>query len=906
MTESSTPSSKSTAIQGLPVLPLRDVVVYPHMVIPLFVGREKSIHALDVAMKADKRIMLIAQKQPDVDDPKADDLYRIGTVASILQLLKLPDGTVKVLVEGVDRARIDAMHTGEHYTADVTTEPDADTYDEKELDVLARSVISQFEQYVKLNKKVPPEVLTALAGIEQPGRLADTVAAHMALKLPEKQKVLEILDVRKRLEHVLVAIEGEMDVLQIEKRIRGRVKAQMEKSQREYYLNEQMKAIQKELGEMEEGGNELTDLENRIKKAGMPKEALEKANAELNKLKMMSPMSAEATVVRNYIDWLVKVPWKKRTKILKDIARAEQVLEEDHYGLDKVKERIVEYLAVQQRVDKIKGPILCLVGPPGVGKTSLGQSIARATNRKFVRMSLGGVRDEAEIRGHRRTYIGSMPGKIVQNMAKTAVHNPLFLLDEIDKMSMDFRGDPSSALLEVLDPEQNSTFDDHYLEVDFDLSQVMFVCTANTLNIPAPLLDRMEVIRLPGYTEDEKLNIAKKYLLPKQVKQNGLKPEEIKVDDEVILDIIRYYTREAGVRNLERELARICRKAVKQLLLAAKKAEPKKADKVEKAEKAEKAEKLDKMVTVTTKNLDKFLGVRRFRYGKAEEENRVGHVTGLAWTEVGGELLTIEAAVVPGKGKLQHTGKLGEVMQESIQAAMTVVRSRAQRARHRPGLLSEARRAPAHARRRDAQGRSVGRHRHVHGAGVGAHQDSGALGRGHDRRDHAARRSAAHRRSQGKTAGGASRRHQHGHDPGRQRKGPDRDSGQHQGQARHPPGQVDRRGVRDRAGRRPTPATGTPPPEAEKRPRRAGRAGHQGGAGTLRRRPSRPAERAPRQGRGLLLVFTSLGQSARLRGLSRAAKRVLSSAVERRPYKAKVGGSIPSAPTTNWSGSSVG
>ena len=667
MTESSTSTSKSTAIQGLPVLPLRDVVVYPHMVIPLFVGREKSIHALDVAMKADKRIMLIAQKQPDVDDPKGDDLYRIGTVASILQLLKLPDGTVKVLVEGVDRARIDAMHTGEHYTADVTTEPDADTYDEKELDVLARSVISQFEQYVKLNKKVPPEVLTALAGIEQPGRLADTVAAHMALKLPEKQKVLEILDVRKRLEHVLVAIEGEMDVLQIEKRIRGRVKAQMEKSQREYYLNEQMKAIQKELGEMEEGGNELTDLENRIKKAGMPKEALEKANAELNKLKMMSPMSAEATVVRNYIDWLVKVPWKKRTKILKDIARAEQVLEEDHYGLDKVKERIVEYLAVQQRVDKIKGPILCLVGPPGVGKTSLGQSIARATNRKFVRMSLGGVRDEAEIRGHRRTYIGSMPGKIVQNMAKTAVHNPLFLLDEIDKMSMDFRGDPSSALLEVLDPEQNSTFNDHYLEVDLDLSQVMFVCTANSLNIPAPLLDRMEVIRLPGYTEDEKLNIAKKYLLQKQVKQNGLKPEELKCGDDVILDIIRYYTREAGVRNLERELARICRKAVKQLLLAAKKAE--------KGEKAEKAS--DKVVSITTKNLDKFLGVRRFRYGKAEEENRVGHVTGLAWTEVGGELLTIEAAVVPGKGKLQHTGQLGEVMQESIQAAMTVVRSRA-------------------------------------------------------------------------------------------------------------------------------------------------------------------------------------------------------------------------------------
>src|SRR5690348_15711604 len=625
------------------------------MVIPLFVGREKSIQALDVAMRSDKRIMLVAQKQADVDDPKGEDLYRIGTVATILQLLKLPDGTVKVLVEGVDRARIDKLTAGEYYSAELALLPDVEAYDEKEMDVLARSVISQFEQYVKLNKKVPPEVLTALAGIEQPGRLADTVAAHMALKLPEKQKVLEILDVRKRLEHVLVAIEGEMDVLQIEKRIRGRVKAQMEKSQREYYLNEQMKAIQKELGEMEEGGNELSDLENRIKKAGMPKEALEKANQELNKLKMMSPMSAEATVVRNYIDWLVKVPWKKRTKILKDIARAEAVLNEDHYGLDKVKERIVEYLAVQQRVDKIKGPILCLVGPPGVGKTSLGQSIARATNRKFVRMSLGGVRDEAEIRGHRRTYIGSMPGKIVQNMAKTAVHNPLFLLDEIDKMSMDFRGDPSSALLEVLDPEQNATFNDHYLEVDLDLSQVMFVCTANSLNIPAPLLDRMEVIRLPGYTEDEKMNIARRYLVPKQMKNNGLKEDELKVSDPALMDIVRYYTREAGVRNLEREIAKIGRKAVKQLLLE---------------------KKEQKSVAVTPRNLDKFLGVRRFRYGKAEDMNRIGQVTGLAWTEVGGELLTIEAAVVPGKGKLQHTGQLGEVMQESIQAAMTVVRSR--------------------------------------------------------------------------------------------------------------------------------------------------------------------------------------------------------------------------------------
>jgi ATP-dependent Lon protease len=643
----------------VPVLPLRDVVVYPHMVIPLFVGREKSIHALEAAMRTDKRIMLVAQKQADVDDPKLEDLHRFGTIATILQMLKLPDGTVKVLVEGVDRARVEQLHPGDFYSATVAVELDADQYDEREIDVLVRSVVSQFEQYVKLNKKVPPEVLTALAGIEQPGRLADTVAAHMSLKLAEKQKVLEILDVRKRLEHILVAIEGEMDVLQIEKRIRGRVKAQMEKSQREYYLNEQMKAIQKELGEMEDGTNEIAELEHKIAKAGMPKEARDKAGAEINKLKMMSPMSAEATVVRNYVDWLIKAPWKKRTRLHKNIANAQKVLDVDHYGLDKVKERIVEYLAVLQRVEKIKGPILCLVGPPGVGKTSLGQSMARATNRKFVRMSLGGVRDEAEIRGHRRTYIGSMPGKIIQNMAKTGVHNPLFLLVEVDKMAMDFRGDPSSALLEVLDPEQNATFNDHYLEVDFDLSEVMFVCTANSLNIPAPLLDRMEVIRLPGYTEDEKLNIARRYLVPKQIKQNGLRDGELKVSDPAVLDIVRYYTREAGVRNLEREVAKISRKAVKQLLL----------DKAGKKDAAS--------VAVTPRNLDKYLGVRRFRYGKAEELDRVGQVTGLAWTEVGGELLTIEAAVVPGKGKLLHTGQLGEVMQESIQAAMSVVRGRA-------------------------------------------------------------------------------------------------------------------------------------------------------------------------------------------------------------------------------------
>jgi ATP-dependent Lon protease len=651
-------TSKSPSAQPatrVPVLPLRDVVVYPHMVIPLFVGRDKSITALDEAMRRDKQILLVAQKQADVDEPKARDLYTVGTIATILQLLKLPDGTVKVLVEGVARAMVENIEVDGYFTADMTPLPDVEQYEEREIDVLTRSVVSHFEQYVKLNKKVPPEILTSLAGIEQPGRLADTVAAHMALKLSEKQKVLESQDVRARLEQVMSLIEGEMEVLQIEKKIRGRVKSQMEKSQREYYLNEQMKAIQKELGDLEDAPNEIGDLEKRVAKAGMPKEAREKATAEINKLKLMSPMSAEATVVRNYVDWLVKVPWKKRTKIHHDIAAAQRVLDEDHFGLEKVKERIVEYLAVTQRVKRLKGPILCLVGPPGVGKTSLGQSIARATNRKFVRMSLGGVRDEAEIRGHRRTYIGSLPGKVLQNMARTGVRNPLFLFDEVDKMSMDFRGDPSSALLEVLDPEQNTSFSDHYLEVDFDLSEVMFVCTANTLNIPAPLLDRMEVIRLPGYTEDEKLNIARRFLLPKQVKQNGLKDGELTVDEPAILDIIRHYTRESGVRNLERETAKICRKAVKQLLL-----EPEK-----------------KKIAVNAGNLGDFLGVRRFRFGRAEGANRVGLVTGLAWTEVGGELLTIEAAVVPGKGKLLYTGQLGEVMQESIQAAMTVVRSRA-------------------------------------------------------------------------------------------------------------------------------------------------------------------------------------------------------------------------------------
>jgi ATP-dependent Lon protease len=650
-----TGSSEKTERRRLPILPLRDVVVYPHMVIPLFVGREKSVVALDRAMAEGKEILLVAQTQADVDEPGEGDVYPIGTLATILQLLKLPDGTVKVLVEGVKRATLQNLEIGDCFSAEVAELDESEEADEREMDVLTRSVVTRFEQYVKLNKKIPPEILTSLSGIDSPSRLADTVAAHMQLKLAEKQRVLEIAEVKPRLEHVLGLIDSEIDMLRIEKRIRGRVKQQMEKSQREYYLNEQMKAIQKELGEMDDAPNELQDLEQKIKAAGMPKEANEKATGELNKLKMMSPMSAEATVVRNYIDWLVKAPWKKRTKVLQDLEQAETVLEEDHYGLDKVKERILEYLAVQQRVKELKGPILCLVGPPGVGKTSLGQSIARATNRKFVRMSLGGVRDEAEIRGHRRTYIGSMPGKIIQNLGKVKVRNPLFLLDEVDKMSMDFRGDPSSALLEVLDPEQNSSFNDHYLEVDFDLSEVMFVCTANSLNIPAPLLDRMEVIRLPGYTEDEKLNIARRYLIPKQMRQNGLEERELQISDAAILDIIRYYTREAGVRNLEREIANTCRKVVKQLLLRPRKS----------------------VVRVTHHNLSKYLGVQRFRYGRAEDNDQIGQVTGLAWTEVGGELLAIEAAIVPGKGKLIHTGQLGDVMQESIQAAMTVVRSRA-------------------------------------------------------------------------------------------------------------------------------------------------------------------------------------------------------------------------------------
>lgn len=640
----------------MPVLALRDVVVYPHMVIPLFVGRAKSIKCLDAAMDNEKQIFLVAQKDATLDDPAEADLYRVGTVATILQLLKLPDGTVKVLVEGGRRAKlVNFTETDDLFMAniEVVTSPEMDS---REQEVFLRSAVGQFEGYIKLNKKIPPEVLTALSGIDDAARLADTMAAHMPLKIDDKQKVLEIIDVTERLEFLMAMMESEIDILQVERRIRGRVKKQMEKSQREYYLNEQMKAIQRELGELDDAPDEFEAINRKIEAAQMPDEAKTKASAELSKLKMMSPMSAEATVVRSYIEWLTQVPWKQRSKVKKNLALAEDILNSDHYGLDKVKERILEYLAVQQRVNKLKGPILCLVGPPGVGKTSLGQSVAKATGRKYVRMALGGVRDEAEIRGHRRTYIGSMPGKIIQKMAKVGVRNPLFLLDEIDKMASDFRGDPAAALLEVLDPEQNSAFSDHYLEVDYDLSDVMFFATSNSLNIPEALLDRMEVIRLAGYTEDEKLNIAKQHLISKQIERNGLKKGEIAIEDSAIVGIIRYYTREAGVRSLEREISKLCRKAVKKILL----------------------DKTVKTVVINQSNLEDFLGVQRFDYGKAEDSNRIGQVTGLAWTSVGGDLLTIEAAAVVGKGKLTHTGSLGDVMKESIQAAMTVVRSRAE------------------------------------------------------------------------------------------------------------------------------------------------------------------------------------------------------------------------------------
>ena len=638
-----------------PVLPLRDVIVFPNMVIPLFVGRDKSIKSLEVAMDDNKQIMLVAQKTADLDDPQDKDIYRYGTLATVLQLLKLPDGTIKVLVEGSDRAEIQGEIYGDTYfeaQVNIIEEP---MVDDREVEILSRSVIDSFDQYVKLNKKIAPEVMTSISGIDDPARLADTIAAHMVLKMEEKQAILEIHDVKDRIEHIISIIENELDILQVEKKIRGRVKNQMEKSQREYYLNEQMKAIQKELGDMDDVPNEIEEIEQKIKKSGMPKEVMQKIKSDVNKLKMMSPMSAEASVLRNYIDVLVNVPWKKKTKVTKDLIAAEKVLEDDHHGLEKVKERILEYLAVQQRVSKLKGPILCLVGPPGVGKTSLGKSIAKATGRKFTRMSLGGVRDEAEIRGHRRTYIGSLPGKIMQNLSKVGVKNPLFLLDEIDKMAMDFRGDPSSALLEVLDSEQNDTFSDHYLEVDFDLSDVMFVATSNSMNIPGPLLDRMEVIRIPGYTENEKESIADRYLMPKQLKNNGLTDKDIKFNKNIFLEIIRSYTREAGVRNLERELSKICRKVVKKLLL----------------------NKKLKNIKIDAKNLTEFLGVKRFKHGEAEKENVVGLVNGLAWTEVGGELLSVETAVIPGKGKYILTGSLGDVMQESIRAAMTIVRKRA-------------------------------------------------------------------------------------------------------------------------------------------------------------------------------------------------------------------------------------
>ena len=643
-------------ITEIPLLPLRDVVVYPHMVTPLFVGRGKSIEALERAMASDKQVLLVAQKNPQQDEPQAEDLYSIGTIASILQLLKLPDGTVKVLIEGRERANIESIEeAGGFFKAnvDVISSPPIEGAEAR---ALVASAIGQFEQYVNLSKKVPVEVITSLSGIDEPGRLADTIAAHMSLDLPKKQSILEMADIHARIEHLLDLMDAEVDLFHVEKKIRGRVKKQMEKSQREYYLNEQIKAIQKELGELGEEVSEADELEKKIIAAAMPKEAEEKARTELNKLKMMSPMSAEASVLRAYIDWMIKVPWSKRSKVRHDLIRAEEVLNKDHFGLEEVKERILEYLAVQQRVKKVKGPILCLVGPPGVGKTSLGESIARATNREFVRMALGGVRDEAEIRGHRRTYIGSLPGKLIQKMAKVGVRNPLFLLDEIDKMGMDNRGDPASALLEVLDPEQNSHFSDHYLEVDYDLSDVMFVCTSNSMNIPGPLLDRMEVIRIPGYTEDEKLNIALRYLIPKQMKANGLKDSEINIDSDAIRDIIRYYTREAGVRGLEREIAKICRKVVTRHVKGNKTS----AD------------------LIDSESLENLLGVRKFDFGKAESKDQIGQVTGLAWTQVGGELLTIEATAVVGKGRIIKTGSLGDVMQESIQAALTVVRSRSQ------------------------------------------------------------------------------------------------------------------------------------------------------------------------------------------------------------------------------------
>ncbi len=735
-----------------PVLPLRDIVVFPHMIVPLFVGREKSIAALEEVMKEDKQILLVAQKNASQDDPGPDDIYRVGTVSSVLQLLKLPDGTVKVLVEGTARADIAGfVDNPRFFQVSASVLEDAST-DMREVEALARAVVTQFEQYVKLNKKVPPEVLVSLSQIDDPGKLADTVSAHLSLKIADKQDLLETASLGERLERLYGFMEGEISVLQVEKRIRSRVKRQMEKTQREYYLNEQMKAIQKELGELEDGKDEASELEDRIKKTKFSKEARDKAMAELKKLRTMSPMSAEATVVRNYLDWMLSIPWKKRSKVRKDIKLAQDVLDTDHYGLEKVKERIVEYLAVQQRVDKMKGPILCLVGPPGVGKTSLGKSLAKATGRNFVRFSLGGVRDEAEIRGHRRTYIGSLPGKIIQSMKKAKTSNPLFMLDEIDKMGADFRGDPSSALLEVLDPEQNANFNDHYLEVDYDLSDVMFVCTANTLRMPQPLLDRMEIIRLAGYTEDEKVEIAKRHLLEKQRKSHGLSEQEWSLNDEALIDLIRYYTREAGVRNLEREIANLARKAVKEIVAGDR-----------------------KQVKLTRRNLEKYAGVRKFRYGEAELEDMVGATTGLAWTEVGGELLTIEAVLVPGKGKLTYTGKLGDVMQESVQAAEELCPLALAAARRGAVALRHHRHPHPRAGRRHAQGRAIGRRRHGDLDRLGADPHSGqGLGR-HDRRGHAARPGAADRWAQGEAARSAPRRDQDRFDTQGEREGPGRD-----------------------------------------------------------------------------------------------------------------------------------
>ena len=742
--------------RAYPVLPLRDIVVFPHMIVPLFVGREKSIKALEEVMRSDTFILLATQKNASDDDPATDSIYETGTLASVLQLLKLPDGTVKVLVEGAQRGKVlQYTDRSDYFEANAVALPDV-TGERVELEALARSVITEFENYVKLNKKVSPEVVGVVQQIEDYAKLADTVASHLAVKIPDKQAILENTSVAERLEKVLGLMESEISVLQVEKRIRTRVKRQMEKTQREYYLNEQMKAIQKELGD-EEGKDELSELEDKIKKTKLSKEAREKATHELKKLRQMSPMSAEATVVRNYLDWLLSIPWNKKSRVKKDLKAAQDVLDDDHFGLEKVKERIVEYLAVQQRANKLTGPILCLVGPPGVGKTSLGKSIAKATGRDFVRVSLGGVRDEAEIRGHRRTYIGSMPGKVIQSMRKAKSSNPLFLLDEVDKMGADFRGDPSSALLEVLDPEQNHTFNDHYLEVDYDLSSVMFITTANTLNIPPPLMDRMEIIRIAGYTEDEKVEIARKHLIPAAIAKHGLTAKEWSIDDEGLLLLIRRYTREAGVRNLERELSTLIRKAVKELIL-----------------------KKKPSAKVDAKNVPDYLGVPKFRYGEIEENDLIGVVTGLAWTDVGGELLTIEGAMMPGKGRMTVTGNLRDVMKESISAAASYVRSRAVAFGIEPPHVRQARHPRARAGRRDAEGRPVGRRRHGHLDRLGDDRHPGAPRRRDDRRDHAARPHPADRRPQGEAARRAARRHQDRADPGRERQGSGRDQRQHQ------------------------------------------------------------------------------------------------------------------------------